>query len=328
MKINLSSTGVAHLTAVEKVDSVSIDSVTVTDSPRLAGLNTDHVRALADAEGALLPIVVHRETMRVVDGAHRLAAARLRGQQEIEVVFVSGSECDLFVLSVQANIGHGLTLTLAERKAAANRILISHPHWSDRKIAMVTGMSPSTVGSLRNRSSVELGHSNKRRGLDGVERPQSTAESRSRAYALLTERPNASVREIAAIVGLAPSTVHDVRQRMRDGRAPVPTGQRGAAEPVRRLHVAGGRADRSAEDGAGISVATLSVDPALRHSDLGRLLLRLLSTQTLLEQRLTELTAIVPRHLVGSVATLARRTGDTWYSFSDQVGLVDRRSRG
>lgn len=43
---------------------------------------------------------------------------------------------------MQHNTHHGLPLTRADRKAAAQRILDIHPHWSDRAIAKVTGLSP------------------------------------------------------------------------------------------------------------------------------------------------------------------------------------------
>ncbi|MFC7729983.1 hypothetical protein [Actinomadura keratinilytica] len=69
----------------------------------------------------LPPILVHRRTMRVVDGMHRLRAARLQGRCEIGVRFVDGPDADVFVAAVRANIGHGLPLSLADREAAAAR---------------------------------------------------------------------------------------------------------------------------------------------------------------------------------------------------------------
>lgn len=87
--------------------------------------------------------------MRIIDGAHRVRAAQLRGRSHIEARFFDGSAADAFVLAVESNISHGLALTLAERSAAAERILASHPHWSDRAIASSTGLSAHTVASLR-----------------------------------------------------------------------------------------------------------------------------------------------------------------------------------
>lgn len=47
---------------------------------RADGVNADHVAMLAEVPETLPPIVVHRRTMQVVDGAHRLRAAQLRGR--------------------------------------------------------------------------------------------------------------------------------------------------------------------------------------------------------------------------------------------------------
>ncbi|MFD4155336.1 ParB/RepB/Spo0J family partition protein, partial [Streptomyces hydrogenans] len=132
-----------------------VASLLPADSPRLSGLSENHARALAGSGTALDPILVHRDTGRVVDGMHRLRATVLRGEPRIAVRYVDGPVADLFIRSVRANIGHGLPLTLEDRKAAVLRILATHPHWSDRAIAAVTGVSPKTVGVVRGRRSTE-----------------------------------------------------------------------------------------------------------------------------------------------------------------------------
>ena len=58
---------------------VDIAALRPADSPRLAGCSEEFVRSLASSGAHLSPIVVHRATMRVVDGSHRLKAAVLRG---------------------------------------------------------------------------------------------------------------------------------------------------------------------------------------------------------------------------------------------------------
>jgi ParB-like chromosome segregation protein Spo0J len=62
-----------------RIERVSIESLAESGSPRLAGQNEEHARLLAESGLELPPIVVHRPTRRVIDGMHRLAAARLRG---------------------------------------------------------------------------------------------------------------------------------------------------------------------------------------------------------------------------------------------------------
>lgn len=92
-------------------------------APRERREDPAHVRLLAETDGRSDPILVHRPTMRVIDGAHRLSAALMRGRTEVVVQFFDGSEAEAFVLSVQLNVRHGLPLTLDERKAAARRIV-------------------------------------------------------------------------------------------------------------------------------------------------------------------------------------------------------------
>ena len=61
------------------VTTVPVSALRAGQSPRQAGENLEHVRALADTTDELPPIIVRRADMRVVDGMHRLRAARLRG---------------------------------------------------------------------------------------------------------------------------------------------------------------------------------------------------------------------------------------------------------
>ncbi|WP_280445542.1 ParB/RepB/Spo0J family partition protein, partial [Nocardia brasiliensis] len=118
-------------------------------SPRTAGENAAHIRMLAESSTAFPPIVVHRGTTQVIDGVHRLRAAQLRGDSTISAVLFDGSITEAFVLAVKLNAAHGLPLSLSDRKAAARRILMAYPQWSDRAIAAVAGISPKTVGVIR-----------------------------------------------------------------------------------------------------------------------------------------------------------------------------------
>jgi hypothetical protein len=82
----------AVLTLERQFDSVPVMTVAIgslrgADSPRLSGESLRHTRLLAHSDALLPPIIVHRETMRVIDGMHRVRAALLRGEQEIQVRF-------------------------------------------------------------------------------------------------------------------------------------------------------------------------------------------------------------------------------------------------
>ncbi|MFI6044237.1 ParB/RepB/Spo0J family partition protein [Nocardia sp. NPDC051321] len=95
--------------------SVPISELQITDSPRFVGVDTDHIRVLAEVEESLPPIIVHRSTMRVLDGVHRLRAAQLLDRTEIVACFFDGDDADAFVLSVERNISHGQPLSRPER---------------------------------------------------------------------------------------------------------------------------------------------------------------------------------------------------------------------
>jgi len=198
---------------------------------RSGGVNEDHVAALADAVGSLPPIVVHAATMTVIDGVHRLHAARARSQDQIEAIMVDCDAASAYLLAVHLNGRHGLPLSRADRRAAVGRILRFCWGWSDRRIAAVAGVSPKTVGAVRRCSTEEVPRSNIRMGADGRERPLDTTDGRRRALEILTDQPNASLRQVAEAVGMALSTVQDVRRRTRPTSAAAPSGPR-PATPV------------------------------------------------------------------------------------------------
>ncbi|MEV5778942.1 hypothetical protein AB0L49_48580, partial [Streptomyces antimycoticus] len=161
------------------VHLVPVVSLVAADSPRLGGLSREHVEVLAQRE--IDPVLVHRDTLRVVDGMHRLQAARLRGEKGIPVRYLDGPVSEVFIHSVAANVSHGLPLTLKDRKAAAGRILASHPDLSDRAIARITGISPKTVSAVRRASTEEVPQPEVRVGADGRSRPLDAARRREAA---------------------------------------------------------------------------------------------------------------------------------------------------
>lgn len=287
------------LSAIGPVCTMPVGSPRIAGSPRSAGENIEHIRLLADTSAELPPIIVHRGSMRVIDGVHRLLAARLRGQQQIAVRFFDGDENDAFVLAVRANVAHGLPLPLVDRKAAAARIVASHPHWSDRMIASVTGLSASTVARAR------LGRAEpapvSRIGHDGRVRPVNAFELRQLARSLLLADPTLSLREVARRVGISPETARAVRGRLHDEDA-----EPAAVEP---------REDRD----AAALVRQLRNDPALRFSETGRELLRLLDVVTVAERRWAALAGSVPAYGRESVAFVARECARTWRDFAEQL---------
>lgn len=293
-----------------------ISSLRGSDSPRVEGENDEHTRALAESGTALPPIVVHRPTMRVIDGMHRLNAARRRGETEIAAVFFDGSEADAFVLGVELNAGHGLPLSLADRKVAAARIIASHRHWSDRAIGAVTGLAHQTVAAIR-RSTGEIAHSYTRLGRDGRSRPLDASEGRRMASEFLAQRPDASLREVARAAGVSLGTASDVRGRMRLGEDPLRPGhRRGSAGPGR---------DRTGKPlrEQGTVIRHLRSDPSFRSKEVGRMLLRLIEAHATVEPDWGRLADAVPAHLRPRVIEVAKSCLDAWQEFVRELDSRD-----
>jgi ParB-like chromosome segregation protein Spo0J len=312
---------------------VPVGLLAIGDSPRLEGEDPAHVRRLASSSRALPPILVHRATMRVVDGMHRLAAARLRGARAVEVEFFEGAAEDVFALSVQLNLQGGLPLSRPDRMAAARRLLSARPYWSNRRIAVTTGLAPSTVASLRRRSAQDDGQSYPWRvGRDGRARPLYAAEGRLRASRVIAQDPAVSLREIAVRADISVSTAKDVRDRMRRGEDPVPPGLKDSARTPPETALGAPDAPRraSAPDAPQVpgvdrpaparpDLAGMAQDPSLR-TDAGRFLLRLLFAHEMGdEERWARLARSVPWHREEMLAQAARRCADRWLRFADEL---------
>ncbi|MGH3403333.1 MAG: ParB N-terminal domain-containing protein [Streptosporangiaceae bacterium] len=283
------------------------------ESPRLAGVNPGHAEILASTGAVLPPILVHRETMRIVDGMHRLRAAGLRGDKAVEVRFFDGDDNEAFVAAVRANIAHGLALTVADREAAAARIIGSERQRSDRWIAAVTGLAPGTVGAVRRRADATGDPVTARVGRDGRVRPLSSADGRLLAREEITRHPDASLRAIAAAAGISPATAMDVRDRMRRGEDPVPSGQRTASRVTPRTSRPGaGPAPRGAGPDLASALQELGKDPSLRYTQSGRELLRWLEFEARGPGAVQALVHDVPPHCRYLIAALARRCAGQW----------------
>jgi transposase-like protein len=303
------------------IEEIPLDSLRPGDSPRSSGRSTEHVSLLAGLDLPLPPIIVHSPSMRVIDGIHRVEAARRRGDHVIHARLFRGDEEVAFRLAVHANVTHGMPLTLADRTTAASRILRSRPHLSDRAVAYTTGLSPGTIRAIRQRLSPHAAGPLGRRGRDGRVRPLDGADGRRAAAALLSERPDASLREIAREVGISPATVRDVRERMKRGDSPIPPGQRSAERttdrPVQRIDVSMSTAP--ARDPAQL-LQSLRNDPSLRFSEAGRALIAWLNERATGIGRWPDLLPQIPPHCTYLLADIARSCAAEWSAFADELG--------
>ncbi|MFI6168342.1 ParB/RepB/Spo0J family partition protein [Nocardia sp. NPDC051052] len=317
--------------------TVSISSIKVGPTPRLeASRSAEHIRLLAQASTPLPPIIVHRKSMRLIDGAHRLEAARLMKREEIAVRFFDGDDADAFALAVQANVEHGLPLSLAERRMAAARLVGSHPHWSDRLIARTTGLSHHTVGAERRYAAGHDAELRRRIGEDGKSRPISTVEGRRVAAEVIRDNPGASLRRISELAGISPGTVRDVRSRLDRGEDPVPlprvakskqeAGSGRAAteptvtsEPVSEKERSSPRTTPTRDKGSEAArkiqydiLQRLKKDPGLRFNDKGRSILRSIAASVNEIDIWENVLLDAPAHCHGSLAKLARANAKTW----------------
>jgi transposase len=266
--------------------------------------------------------------MRVIDGTHRLGAARLRGDELIEARMFDGSEQAAFVLGVQANITHGLPLPVTDRTIAAERIIEANPSWSDRAIATATGLSARTIGTIRRRVETRAGAENQikvRIGRDGRVRPLDSTEGRLKAVNFIKSQPNASLREIARNAGVSPSTARDVRNRIERGDDPFPSARQsvehqGAALTLER----GGRTTerssrRAPESDIAAKLRGLKNDPSLRFTESGRTLLRWIFAKAVRADEWQDVLNAVPPHCSYVMANVARHCANEWLEFAETL---------
>ena len=296
---------------------VPIDSLRPADSPRVGGLNAAHSEALAEIDSELPPIIVQRSTMRVIDGMHRLGAARIKNQEKILVQFMDCDEDDAFILSVVTNIRHGLPLTLVDRRAAAARITQLRPEASDRSIAQLAGLSPKTVAVIRRGFAGTLPQSTHRLGRDGRIRPLNATVGRRLAHDMLIANPDTPLRKIARNAGISVGTARDVREKTRLGLDPTLPKK----TPASPAHSPDAKFTESVDYPS--ILGRLRLDPSLRYTDSGRFFLRWLSQQRILGKAdWQSVIDLIPPHRTFDIVRIARCSARAWTEFADEL---DRR---
>lgn len=204
-------------------------------SPRAQRLDPEHVKLLVNCGSELPPILVDRSTMQVLDGHHRIQAAKLRGEETIRVRFFEGEPGDGFLAAIRANVQHGKPLSLSERKKAATEVLRRRPELSDRVVSNCCGLSPGTIRNLRDRSvgmaesTVENEQLPRRVGRDGRFRPASRGDARSKATSFFRAHPTASVREATTALSIAPATARAARKEYLASENSTAVDERGLA---------------------------------------------------------------------------------------------------
>jgi hypothetical protein len=294
-------------TSPSRFSEVPVGRLDLSGSPRLSsGIDEQHVSALAQLDPSTLPrVLVHRHTLRVIDGVHRVHAAILRGDATIAAELIDCDEAEVFIRAVQANAAHGLPLSLDDRRSAAGRILETHPRWSDRMIAKIAGLSPNTVGAIRRRQADAAGTpspTSHRIGLDGRAHQLTPGDTRCAVREALNRNPAASVRELARTVGISVGRAHVLRRELLEPAPHEGSPQKHSLRPL-----------------PGSLVKMLAADPSLRLNEQGRGLLRLLVTQTIDPAEWSSLVDVVPAHRTDVVIELAESFSATWSRFAAEL---------
>lgn len=312
---------------------------------RRGGINTAHVHLLVDASShtPLPPVLVQKDGWRVIDGLHRLEAAKLRGEHSIKARLVDCTDAEALVLAMKTNSAHGLPLSRADRLFGAERVLSAHPEWSDRALAGVTGLSAKTIRALRDRLTPGgTPPGAKRLGRDGKLRSVTAGEGRRRAAEYITAHPHATLREVARATDVSLGTVHDVLARLRRGVSPERGGPRTAAAratvhpapapatgtdsapartgapdcgptPVRRPHPAD---TPPAWEAVAAKVAN---DPCVRYTEGGKEFLQWMALHATDPDGWQDLINAVPAHWLGVIAPIAESLSREWSLFAEQL---------
>ncbi|MCQ4083510.1 ParB/RepB/Spo0J family partition protein [Streptomyces sp. RB6PN25] len=319
-------TGSGYIAALfETVDRLPVETVFVARLGESLSVRTQledvtHTRRLADSGDEVPPILVHRESLRVIDGLHRMRAAVLNGRRTIEVKFFDGPEHDAFLLAVAANVKHGLPLNAGERHDAARQVAAMHPDWSNRAIAAVAGISPHRVAEIRRSGGTAAPATTI--GLDGRSRPVDGSEGRRRAAELFLGNPEYSIREVARRAAISPSTAADVKTRILRNANPLPPRMRGGQGPGPAR-----RDEAPSAEGMAALFDTLCRDPSLRFSESGRTLLRMFEACARVDRQRDQIVHDLPAHRAETVHELLLACAERWRSMAGEVRTAQRGTR-
>ncbi len=131
------------------MDTVSIHELVfdVNLNPRQRGVDQEVVEYYATIFKEVIwpPVMADRATRKLLDGWHRVEAAKRAGVYTIAVQWVDAKEEDLFPLAVKFNLAHGVHLSKEERLKAIIRMM--REGWTHERVAEFLGCSMGLVAS-------------------------------------------------------------------------------------------------------------------------------------------------------------------------------------
>ncbi len=115
------------------------------------------------------------------DGHHTIAAVQNAGRKTLRIEVVTApADGDLYGAAFDANRVHGKALTLRDKRAFARHLFRRDPQTSNMEVARRTGLSPSTVETVREHLEDE----------EGIERTDRTVVRGGQTYTYpATRRP-------------------------------------------------------------------------------------------------------------------------------------------
>jgi hypothetical protein len=199
-------------------------------------------------------------------------------------------------------------------------VLSAEPTWSDRRVAHLCGVSPKLVARVRaDEACTDSPAGAKRLGRDGRARPVRAGAMRAEITEMLTNEPDASVRTVAARLGVSPETVRSVRRQL------------GLHSEVASAHAPGGVFDDVAIErvlasgGCVEPPAPWRGDNAFESTEAGVSFVEWFEATALADDgsRVDE----VPFSRVYEIADEARRRARCWARFADELELRTRGRR-
>jgi ParB-like chromosome segregation protein Spo0J len=148
----------------EEVRDVALADITTDGMQTRASNRPEAVRDYADGIRAgekFDAAVVYQDqdgTLRLAAGHHRRAAYETVGWTHMPCIVRRGDRWAAIQHGIEDNRRHrGERLTAADRRHNAELVLREQPGMSDRAIAELCGVSPSTVGKYRQSATVQIG---------------------------------------------------------------------------------------------------------------------------------------------------------------------------
>jgi hypothetical protein len=314
-----------------RIVPVAINALTVTEpvAPEPSGLGVESLR----------PVVVHRTSLTVIDGHHRVITAAARGVSTVPATMFDGSTCEGWLLAINLRNARE-PLPLQTHRDLGRSLLLSHPGWSDRAIASFVGLSDKTVAGIRRTAAPAESSDLQRVDLDGASRPLNCEQARLGAAEQFHDHPHGSARDVSQRTGLSMTTVKDARKRLRDGEDPpqrsvsiphqaaaaITGGRRGAAPatalpartPAATSDVARHRTTMANE------LACIGEDPSIRLSIAGRQLVSLFALPDWLDGDPQSVVAALPFHRLPRLRLIAH---SYLVLMADLTNMIDERIR-